>query len=173
MLVETLAEFRLGATCLRDLTHAWQIVNSDLKSPTLSVDWESIPAGEQIHPIWMDTTSTPPDQAGEATSLLVSMINAGLEPFHPRFLHTDLDAVRPEATFGGPLYSTCCLELYNHVFEHANYRQCANENCKRVFVRQTGRAEHGQHRSKGIKYCSNHCARAQAQRDYRRRTRAH
>jgi hypothetical protein len=171
MLVETLTEFRLGALCLRDLAHAWQIVNGDKQWPaTPSARWESIPVGEQIRPTWTDTTSTPPRKASEAESLLVSMINFGLEPFHPRLLWSGLNAARPEATFGGPLYSTCCLELYNHILEHATYRQCANDRCRRIFVRQTGRAEHGQHRSKGVKYCSNHCARAQAQREYRRRT---
>ena len=69
------------------------------------------------------------------------------------------------------LYSILCLELFNHMAEASEYRVCANETCGRFFVRQSGRALHGQHRSKGVKYCSAECAKAQAQRQYRRRNR--
>ena len=85
--------------------------------------------------------------------------------------------VQYEATHAGPygyeipLYAICCLELFNHIAEEADYRTCANETCGRLFVRQRGRAVHGQHRVKGVKYCSADCARAQAQRQYRRRQR--
>ncbi|MFD9123567.1 hypothetical protein [Kitasatospora sp. NPDC059571] len=63
------------------------------------------------------------------------------------------------------------LQLYNHLAEGAAVRTCANHNCGRDFVRQRGRANYGQHRTTGVKYCSRECARAQAQRDLRRRRR--
>ena len=69
------------------------------------------------------------------------------------------------------LYGVCCLQLYNHIVEEAPYKECANETCRRLFVRQRGRAEHGQYRTIGVKYCSRDCARAQAQREHRRRKR--
>jgi hypothetical protein len=70
------------------------------------------------------------------------------------------------------VYSVAFLQLYNHLAEGASVRSCDNENCRRSFVRQRGRAEYGQHRTTGIKYCSRECARAQAQRALRRRRRA-
>lgn len=67
------------------------------------------------------------------------------------------------------IYSVSFLQLYNHLAEGATARECANETCLRAFVRQRGRAAYNQHRMEGVKYCSRECARAQAQRQLRRR----
>ncbi|MGX1762922.1 hypothetical protein ACWIG5_39560, partial [Streptomyces lydicus] len=67
------------------------------------------------------------------------------------------------------ILSVAFLQLYNHLAEDATIRTCANETCGRDFVRQRGRAEYGQNRTSGIKYCTRECARAQAQREHRRR----
>lgn len=67
------------------------------------------------------------------------------------------------------VYSVAFLQLYNHLAEDATIRVCANETCRRTFVRQRGRAAYGQNRTSGIKYCTRECARAQAQRELRRR----
>jgi hypothetical protein len=96
---------------------------------------------------------------------------SGLAPFT-----ADVVVVFEGAGYTSPhgfvsLYSYCCLELFNHIVEGAEYRVCANETCDKLFVRQEGRAIHRQHRSKGVKYHSPECARAQAQREYRRRKR--
>jgi hypothetical protein len=155
---ETLTEFRFAARCLRDVTRAWQSLNT---SSDENFETEIAPGA-------------PPDQ------FLQDMLNRGLLPFQPYIqLVTPPDneptSRRPRSPWTPgtvPLYSTCCLELYNHIIEHATYLICSNETCSRAFVRQTGRAQHGQHRSRGLQYCSRECARAQAQRALRARRRA-
>jgi hypothetical protein len=103
------------------------------------------------------------------------MVSPTLAPFHPALL------ARPEPPPRKPareeplwivngtvtLYSACVLELYNHAVEDAIYQRC--ENCGRLFVRQEGRAEHGQHRRRGVKFCSPNCKAASLQRRYRTR----
>jgi hypothetical protein len=105
----------------------------------------------------------------QAAGLLIDVLDRELAPFHPTLLHPE-QGVEP-AFIGYPLFSICCLELYNHICETIAYRQCANDNCLRLFVRQAGRAQKGRHRTQGVRFCSYECARAQAQRDYRTRKR--
>lgn len=92
---------------------------------------------------------------------LASTLNAALEPFSIGI--GGLEDRYPT------LLAVTFLQLYNHLAENATIRECANENCRRAFVRQRGRAEYGQNRTTGIKYCTRECARAQAQREHRRR----
>lgn len=74
--------------------------------------------------------------------------------------------------FGVPtsdLFSACCVQLSNLINSGLEPRRCESETCRRPFVLQHGGAEHGQHRTKGVKYCSPECQKAQAQREWRRR----
>ena len=167
---ESLDEFRFGARCLRDLTRASQSIQQG--ADMTATDWEVLgpdrPTNQATH------RHNSPSHDFEA------ILTRGLSPFHPQ-VHLERERSgtpvpdRKEWTSGGtvPLYATCCLELYNHLAQNATYRYCANQTCQRLYVRQTGRAEHGQHRQHGTLYCSTHCARAQAQRNYRTRQRQH
>ena len=174
-LSESLEDFRFGARCVRDLVRAVQIVRGGE-----SVDaWESLPVGHS----WLDPsvlaayeehgmTASPEE---EASAALARLVTPALREFQPKLLPFELGMSREEQLLPIlllPLYSICCLELYNHFVDEASYKRCANESCGKLFVRQHGRATAGQHRSLGVMYCSPSCAKAQAQREYRRRVKA-
>lgn len=155
---ETLVEFRWAATAIRDLLAARRVVAGELDP--LDHAWESR--------VWdyapQDGTEELPWEEGGAFALLRDGLAYGMEAFTPVLIRAE------EIPFQDiSLYQLCCLELFNHIIEEAPYRRCANEACERFFVRQRGRSVHGQHRTSGVKYCSAECARAQAQRAYRRR----
>lgn len=164
---ETISEFRWGAKCLRDMTTSWRIINGE-------IDHED---AVWVAPCWAETVG-PDDYSWYASPYwaLGRGMQSGLAPFGPT-IHFQFDDDEPPPNMPHahnrsvqiPLYCYLCLELFRHISEGASYRSCANERCDRMFVRQRGRAEHGQHRRRGVKYCSAECARAQAQRAYRRR----
>lgn len=95
-------------------------------------------------------------------------LNRGLQKFtvHVRTNNPDYptDALRPSAG----LYDACCLQLAHYLASEATVIRCANERCRRPFTRQRGTAKYG-HRSRGVRYCSPLCAKAQSERDRRRR----
>lgn len=168
---ETLSEFLWGAQCVRDMTTAWKIESGQLSAE--DAEW--------VAPCWMETVPDGEYSFWASSYFALSRgMQSGLAPFGPT-VHWEGGDQKPRPGFGGahpshrdahlPLYAVLCLELFNHICEGATYRLCANETCGRQFVRQHGRAAHGQHRSQGVMYCSARCARAQAQRRYRLRKR--
>ena len=100
----------------------------------------------------------------------IELLNSYLEATHPLHLGVvTATSTRSLMTSQATVTDLVTLELTRFVAEKIPARICANETCGRAYVRQTGRAKHGQHRTSATKYCSDRCARAQAQREYRRR----
>jgi len=169
---EGIEDFRFAARCIRDLTRSWAIHTDTART---FFDWEALPPNES----WLDQHIATgarrrdrPDPRREALSVIDRLLPAGLAPFRPQ-IHAEpsrhyMDGRWPFANV--PLYFVCCLELYNHIVEHATYRECGN--CGRLFVRQAGRAQARQHRRRGVRYCSSRCARVAASRRHRQRNRA-
>jgi hypothetical protein len=69
------------------------------------------------------------------------------------------------------LASALMVQMHNLIVDGLEIRRCANETCGRPFTRQRGRALKGQYRNTGVMYCDAACAKAQMQREYRRRNR--
>jgi hypothetical protein len=183
--VETLVEFRYGVRQIRDVVAAIRFLRGELSEGDLC--WESPTAKfaatlRDSNELWLPGIR----------DFLRFFFDVGLEAFHPGITFLVDDEHTPTSALGtnpsgdaalivepsdsgryeARLYSICCLEIYNHLIEQAPYRLCRNETCRRLFVRQSGRARYGQYRLRGTLYCSHTCAKAQAQRELRRRRRA-
>lgn len=163
-------DLAFGAAKLRNATRVWQLYR----------ETDGTMAGLDTVPLDIEDPGenrmAPPRDPFEAVHWFQATVAAALQPFtvHIQFEGPIL-AGDDAQLFGGPsvvsAYSAMALQLGNHIAEQADYHECANAPCGRRFVRQRGRAEYGQYRSTGVRFCSSSCARASAQRDYRRRQR--
>jgi hypothetical protein len=174
---ESVFGFVMAARTLRDGLRAWQLLRGDIDYD--DVEWETDEYRQRDDHQALSRRELRTRYQLTALDALVIIFDSALRPFHPGISidHTRL-GTRGEAEItlvpsherqGLDLYSICALELYRHVAENANYSVCENETCGQLFVRQIGRAKYGQHRTRGVFYCRPSCARAQAQRAYRRR----
>lgn len=161
------------------------------RDATRLYEWASAPgfslsAGPPLDPVaaaWESSVLQPPQSVDEAANTLEHIVNLGLRSFQPyvhlapsewdgRFVdYLDERRIAPYLP-KLDLMDVLTLQLANHIIERATYRRCQNEPCRRLFVRQRGGAPKGQYHTSGVSYCSPQCARAQAQRDYRRRRKA-
>lgn len=153
--VETLGEFRFGARFVRDLVSAYQVVRGEVAIDEAA--WHALPPGKQ------------PTSLRGAAKLISDALETALKAYSPRVFFSPAPVPGLHPTADGMVYVRCCVELYNHIVEGADYRVCANETCGRLFVRQRGRSQHGFHRREGVRFHDASCARAQTQREYRRR----
>ena len=147
---ETVAEFVLGATIVRDAVAAWRLLTDE-------------PDGDEADWHLNRLTDVPGDERRAASAdYLNDVIASGLSSITPVLSLTSGPEER-DAVLELNLHALCCLELFNHVAAGNDFPRCANESCARLFVRDE-RA-----RRRGMRYCSRTCARAQAQREFRRR----
>ncbi len=147
---ETIAEFVLGATIIRDAVAAWRLLTDE-------------PDGDQADWRLNRLTDVPGEERRAASAdYLNDVIASGLSSITPVLSLTSGSEER-DAILELNLHALCCLELFNHVAAANDFPRCANESCGRLFVRDE-RA-----RRRGMRYCSRTCARAQAQREFRRR----
>ena len=126
--------------------------------------------GDPVQRAWRDC-----ENEYEAWRRFRDCIGAALRDFHVRVEIPAMQEPQEEFTIGGvytTLYSIAMLQLVNDLAEEIPYLRCANETCRRLFVRQRGRTKYGGNRMRGVMYCSSTCARAQYQREKRRRDRA-
>lgn len=125
--------------------------------------------GEPVERAWRDCADE-----SEAWRNFTSVTGAALRDFHVRVYVEAGRHPAEEFNIGDvytTLYSAATLQLVNDISSEETFRRCANETCGRPFVRQLGRADYGHYRSEGVRFCSKWCARAQVQREYRRRKR--
>jgi len=121
-----------------------------------------------------------PENTGQAVlhfSEILTLALKSIQPYisfqypkgYPDETFPESGLISPSFRIQPTVYTAMAVQLFNHLVENATLLQCKNETCQRLFVRQRGRAEYDQHRTKGVYFCSKQCAKAQAQRDYRRR----
>ena len=162
-------EVAAGVTKLRNAVRAWDYLSGSQKWSDLAGEWE---ADYMVDTDDLSFATAPGDSAMAAAYIDIA-INGGLEAFHPRVFPSSADGPTSAIAVRQPcLHDVLCLMIYNDVAAGAPYRRCQNEACGGRFRVKEGGAKYGQHRSKGVRYCSDSCQQAQKAREYRRRQRA-
>jgi hypothetical protein len=127
------------------------------------VNWDEVLTRISLMQMIASEVTRTPHSADFADAL--EDLNAALFVFAPRVMVRD--AVPLRAT----IYNVFAAQIANDIYEGTTLMKCRNERCPVTFTKQRGRAEYGAHRTKGVLYCSNSCAKAVAQRALRLRRR--
>jgi hypothetical protein len=144
---------------IRDAVRLYKVQTAQMTLEELDDTWEL----EAL------AVGCPTDDPG-VDRMLAVIVNQGLMPFQVGIRLAGINAEAYQLGLTAPdIYSCLCLQLFNHIAEEAIYLTCHNEKCGRLFVRQQGRSQKGVHRTTGVMYCSDYCARAQGQRELRKR----
>jgi hypothetical protein len=132
------------------------------------------PARAELVEVWDRHDLPVPASSWELLDTCIDAVNAGAAAFGPR-----IELAHPRLEELGTAYfrpiprvlTAMCLQAVAFVSEGFTARLCGYELCGKWFTRQRGRAKQGQQRATGVLYCSASCAKAAAQRAYRRRQR--
>ena len=181
--ITMLRTFVESARFIRDLTTAWEVVSNRQRSEADFPAWEvSSPHADSDPRLYaallLETGLNgllsrlnptlrlgPPQEDYESAEEDLSAETTDVRDAHWEGVELTAAPTLPDLL----LEEVCGLELYNHIARRKIYRTCKNERCQRTFVRQYGRGSpHGTPRDDSL-YCTDACARAQAQRNYRAR----
>ncbi len=131
------------------------------------------PVPEQLLKPWQESNAPEPESMTDLLDTLIDLVNSVAAAAAPRIELTHPQLEAQNVAYGRPLpriLAAMCIQALRFIAIGAPASRCANESCGRFFTRQRGRSTYGQSRGSGVLYCSAGCARAQAQRAYRRRS---
>ena len=117
--------------------------------------------------VWDTHGFARPESVDDAWREWSNVVNTALVPFKPTVFIALNDCKIDDQTDPVTLYSALVLQLFESVASGIPWHRCANATCGRLFIHQEGRAQYGQHRSSGVRFCTVRCARAATQRTYR------
>ena len=133
---------------LRAMTNTWMYATAGGVDPTEAWAEEGLRVRAARFDIW---------------SVFNTMLTSGVQVFAPRVVLEE-----PEVN----VFEAGSQQLVDLMLSpNATPRRCANETCRRLFIYQRGEGIGKWRRSTGVLYDTPKCARAQAQREYRRRSR--
>jgi hypothetical protein len=119
--------------------------------------WVAGTEGTATPEIWAGLPGAP-QSVSDGNEYFDTWINDGLTG-------TRLHVTQGDLPLGFDLYEAACIQLTQVISDPLPLRRCQNLRCGRPFLRQRGTERAGQHRTKGVKYCSAACGKAQNQRD--------
>jgi len=131
------------------------------------------PIPERLLKPWQESDAPEPETMTDLLDTLIDLVNSVAAAAAPRIEVTHPQLEAQNVAYGRPLpriLTAMCIQALRFIAIGAPASRCANESCGRFFTRQRGRSTYGQSRGSGVLYCSAGCARAQAQRAYRRRS---